>query len=113
MHLTPSLISRLALQLQYDMQAMKAEDVQVWKQCYYFNSCFYGLVIHVAENICKTKAFPHVQVRYEHSVCHISLKHRPKCYTKSPTAQDAYWPIPHQVHWGDCMQTMKARGARV
>lgn len=62
MHLTPSLMPTLALQLQYDMQAMKAEDVQVWKQCYYFNSCFYGLVIHVAENICKTKAFPHVQV---------------------------------------------------
>ena len=39
MHLTPSLAPRLALQLQYDMQAMKAEDVQVWEQCYfvYFN----------------------------------------------------------------------------
>ena len=41
-------------------------------------------------------------IRY--AVSRISLKHRPKCYTKSPTAQDAYWPIPHQVHWGDCMQ---------
>ena len=29
MHLTLSLAPRLALQLQYDMQAMKAEDVQV------------------------------------------------------------------------------------
>ena len=43
-------------------------------------------------------------IRYEHAVRHISLKHRPKCYTKSPTAQDVYWPTPHQVHWGDCMQ---------
>ena len=33
---------------------------------------------------------------------HISLKNRPKCYTKSPTAQDAFQPIPGLI---SCMHT--------
>ena len=34
---------------------------------------------------------------------HISLKikNRPRCYTKSPTAQDVFRSIPYQLRWGD------------
>ena len=31
---------------------------------------------------------------HEQSTNHISLKNRPRCYTKSPTEQVMFWPIP-------------------
>ena len=31
---------------------------------------------------------------------YISLKNRPRCYGKSPTVQDAFWPIPGLVSCG-------------
>ena len=34
------------------------------------------------------------QHMHEQSTNHISLKNRPRCYTKSPTVQDAFRPIP-------------------
>ena len=41
----------------------------------------------------KCAHMPHTHTHGQ-SVNHISLKNRPWCYTKSPTAQDAFRPIP-------------------
>ena len=41
---------------------------------------------------------------HDQSTNQISQKNRPRCYSKSPTAQDAFRPIPgliHQLCWGD------------
>ena len=40
-------------------------------------------------------AYSSVHSMHEQSMNHISLKkYRPRCYVKSPTAQEAFWPIP-------------------
>ena len=52
---------------------------------------------------------------HQQSTNHISLKNRPRCHTKSPTAQDAFWPIPGLIRCagvtvlgdGDCYITHK------
>ena len=38
---------------------------------------------------------------HEQSMNHISLntKGRPRCYVKSPTVQDAFWPIPDVISY--------------
>ena len=41
-----------------------------------------------------------------------TISNWPRCYAKSHTAQDTFWPIlarPHQLHWGVCQENSYCR----